>query len=306
MAWKVTHSNRDDEKFPSWSAEFENQWLDKVARLTEQQCAEGSEITVCKRNERSDKTQEQIEMEKILHLENSVHKTLRLQTCHFDKIDANLKNMVLVADRYPREELKGLSEEELIGKDEKRKKEGELTTEELRRWKRFSRREAVYSLTPENFDNLMRRFERCRQLQNPNYVEIRSRRPQMEYRGGPQDNRSRPRSPSVNTPSYMSRDRSYQDRDGERRSSMLSRSRSKSPTRNIEVDRSGDRRRDRSFQERDEERRSSMISRSRSRSHTRNVEVDRSRDRRRDRSFQERDEERRRSMISRSRSRSPM
>merc|ERR1719510_2783847 len=293
MTWKATHSTRENQKYPNWNPESEKEWAEKIRRITEEQPSEGSDAVACHRNKRSVKTKEQIETEKLLHRESSVYQTLRHPECNFDKVDTNLKNTVLVADRYPRDELQGLSEEELIANSDRRLMEGELTTEEIRRWKKFSRREAVYSLTKENYETLMRRFQRGRQLQNPNYEEIRSRRPQVEYRGGLQDNnnnRVKATSPSITTPSYKSRDRGVRHPDEEKRSLRHSRSQSRSPTRSTQVDRRRER-----------------ISRSRSAS-PRSVEVERYRQRNatsRSNSPRFVEVERRRERNPRSRSKSP-
>merc|ERR1719510_2815675 len=285
MTWKATHSTRENQKYPNWNPESEKEWAEKIRRITEEQPSEGSDAVACHRNKRSVKTKEQIETEKLLHRESSVYRTLRLPECIFDKVDTNLKNTVLVADRYPRDELKGLSEEELIANSDRRLMEGDLTTEEIRRWKKFSRREAVYSLTKENFENLMRRFERGRQLQNPNYEEIRSRKPQAEYRGGldNNNNKCKPASPSIPTPSYMSRVRGVPHRDEEKRRSIRhSRSQSRSPTRSTQVDRRRERiSRSRSTSPRnvEGERYRRRNARSRSKSPTRSTQVDRRRER---------------------------
>merc|ERR1712141_579866 len=98
---------------------------------------------------------------------------------------------VVVTERYPREIIDGLSERDLEGKEDLRKQKGELTAMEIIRWKRLSRREAVYSLTRENFDRMRRLINGERAEQNPNYEQIRSRIPKSGY------GERRPRSPRM-------------------------------------------------------------------------------------------------------------
>lgn len=182
MQWKSVDLNESHLFVPEWSVEFKKEMEDKVKhrRETKQDSQINEQKDVGKRKYPSEKTEGQIKIEKTINRANSIYDVLRYIPRNND---VNLKTLVLVAERYPREDIEGIAEADLTGMKEKRKREGELTTEEIRRWKRLSRREAVYSLTPENYEKMKRRLERGLQERNPNFEHIRPRRSEEESRG---------------------------------------------------------------------------------------------------------------------------
>merc|ERR1719412_79406 len=193
----------------------------KRIMITKEFTQNNEELSV---NQTSDKTKDQITHEKAIKCANSVYAIMR--DAPRNLIDADPKTFILVADRYLREDFEGLSEADLIGKEDKRKREGELTTEEIRRWRCLNRGDAVYCLDSESYEILKRRFEHDRQVQNPNYEEIR--RPVRGYRGDMHPSRSR-HSVSPQSSSRLRREHSNQDVRDARRRERNSRSRSRSP-----------------------------------------------------------------------------
>lgn len=180
MQWKSVDLNEKPLVVPEWSVDFKKEMEDKVIDRIERKKDPrlGKQIVEGQKKYPSEKTEEQIRNEKTINRANSVYGVLRYAPQKDDHISST--SFILVAERYPREEIEGIPEAELTGMKEKRKREGELTTEEIRRWKRLSRREAVYSLTPENYEKMKRRLARGYQDRNPNLEQIRSRRPEEQ------------------------------------------------------------------------------------------------------------------------------
>lgn len=207
LQWKEVDLNDNKAMVPKWSESFkkEIEWQNEL-RNERMKSLEGQ----CDANSLKSppvKTEDQIEAEKIINRANSTHKVIS----HFDtppsSHEKDLKSQVVVTERYPREIVDGLSERDLEGKDDLRKQKGELTAMEIIRWKRLSRREAVYSLTRENFDRMRRLINGERAEQNPNYEQIRSRIPKSGFRErsrSPITSCGRPRSPTM----YRDRPRS--------------------------------------------------------------------------------------------------
>lgn len=223
MKWKSVDLKGIPAIVPNLSKEFEKEMEEKARniRVKKELTQNNEQIAV---NQQSNKTKYHIKLEKAIKRANSIYGIIR--SVPRNRNGVNPKPFVLVAERYPIEDFVGLSEADLIGKEEKRKMEGELTTEEIRRWRRLNRGDAVYSLESGNYEHLKKRFERGRQGQNPNFEEIR--RPIRGNGGSMHDNRSR-RSASPHSSSFRSRDPSNQDVRDERRRERNSRSRSRSP-----------------------------------------------------------------------------
>jgi len=185
LQWKEVDLNNHKGMIPKWSECFkqELEWQNEL-RNERLKSLEGQPETNSSKSPPV-KTDDQIQAEKIINRANSAHKVIS----HFDtprsSNEKQLKAQVVVTERYPRETVDGLSERDLEGKEDLRKQKGELTAKEIIRWKRLNRREAVYSLTRENFDRMRRLINGERAEQNPNYEQMRSRSPRMERNRSP-------------------------------------------------------------------------------------------------------------------------
>merc|ERR1712060_1037430 len=124
----------------------------------------------------------------------------------------NTGENVVVINKYLRENI-----------DDKQPDLG-ISAQEALRFRRYCRKEAVYSLSHENYQTLIRRFARAREDRNSNFEAIRSQRPNFDNRRETpllrehSYVRQKSRSPTRRTRSPMQRPRSPIERSAMQRS----------------------------------------------------------------------------------------
>jgi len=203
-------------RIPNWTREYADQMRDNY---------EGRQIKREKdeREERgaSGKTEQHLIEEREMKRASSIYNFLGELP---NESISNTGENVVVINKYLRENL-----------DDKQPDLG-ISAQEALRFRRYCRKEAVYSLSHENYQTLIRRFARAREDRNSNFEAIRSQRTNFENRGRETPLirehsyvRQKSRSPTQRTRSPMQRARSPIERSAMQRSGSPMQYRNRSP-----------------------------------------------------------------------------
>jgi len=202
-------------RIPNWTREYADQMRDNY---------EGRQIKREKdeREERgaSGKTEQHLIEEREMKRASSIYNFLGELP---NESISNTGENVVVINKYLRENL-----------DDKQPDLG-ISAQEALRFRRYCRKEAVYSLSHENYQTLIRRFARAREDRNSNFEAIRSQRPNFDNRRETpllrehSYVRQKSRSPTRRTRSPMQRPRSPIERSAMQRSGSPMQYRNRSP-----------------------------------------------------------------------------
>lgn len=148
LKWQPVDSH-ESPKIPNWTNEYAEHMRDHFeCRMVNR---ENDENSIERRP--TGKTEQHLLDEKIMKRASSVYNVLREFTHENVKVEPG--EQVVVCNKYLRD--------------------NQDDTDDVC-WRRLCRREAVYSLTHENYQTLIRRFARAREDRNTNFEAIRSRR----------------------------------------------------------------------------------------------------------------------------------
>jgi len=217
VSWPNWESVKQEEppRIPNWTREYADQMRDNY---------EGRQIKREKdeREERgaSGKTEQHLIEEREMKRASSIYNFLGELP---NESISNTGENVVVINKYLRENL-----------DDKQPDLG-ISAQEALRFRRYCRKEAVYSLSHENYQTLIRRFARAREDRNSNFEAIRSQRPNFDNRRETpllrehSYVRQKSRSPTRRTRSPMQRPRSPIERSAMQRSGSPMQYRNRSP-----------------------------------------------------------------------------
>jgi len=210
VSWPNWESVKPEEpsRIPNWTREYADQMRDhyegRVIRREKNEMEERGP---------TGKTEQHLLDERDMKRACSIYNFLG-ELPNESRINSTEENVV-VCNKYLRDNL-----------DDRQPDMG-ISAQEALRFRRYCRKEAVYSLSHENFQTLIRRFARAREDRNSNFEAIRSQRTNFENRGRetpllPEPNSQRTRSP-------MQRARSPIERSAMKRTNSPMQYRNRSP-----------------------------------------------------------------------------
>jgi len=170
VSWPHWESVKPEEpkRIPDWTREYAEQMRDHYeARMIKR---EQDEERGYEKEERgpTGKTEQHLIDEREMKRACSIYNFLG--ELPNESRNNNTGENVVVCNKYLRDNL-----------DDKQPDVG-ITLQEAQRFKRYCRKEAVYSLSHENFQTLIKRFARAREDRNSNFEAIRSQRTNFDNR----------------------------------------------------------------------------------------------------------------------------